>query len=937
MELERDLAVRIGVATGTVVVGDIVGEGASQEAAITGGTPNLAARLQEIAEPDSVVIAETTHALTGGIFELDDLGSRDLKGFVEPVRSWSVTGIRRTESRFDATRAERLTELIGRDEEMEILLRRWQRTKAGEGQIVLISGEPGIGKSRLVRELQDRIAGEPYYRLRNQCSPYHTNSALYPVIDQLERAARIETDDSADTKLDKLEALLSMSGQSVEHAVPLVGSLLSLSVGDRYPELNFSPQRRKEMTLQSLVDQVSGLAEREPVLFVFEDAHWIDPTTMELLELIIERAPDIAVLMLITYRPEFEAPWIGRSRITPMILSRLERSDCARMVERVWSVEGIPEDIRDRIANQTDGVPLFIEELTRSVLDSVVGSPDQTAAFNVPTTIQDSLEARLDHLGAAKEVAQIGAVIGRTFDFDLLMRVVPLEDEALRTNLNQLAGSGLVIARGNPPDATYTFKHALIQDTAYGSLLRDRRAELHGSIGAVLEREFPDTMETAPEILAHHFTEARIPEAGAKYWLRAGESAFRRSAMLEGSAHLEAGLGVADTLPPGQGRDELLVRLHLARASALRQSRGPMNLDVTKSYSKAYELSQGLEDSQLRFSASVSWLAANSAREESSNVLKHAQDLVSLAGSDSAQLGMAQMVLGEILLMQGRSEIAVPHLTQAAKLYDPSIHAITAIEYGRDFGVFSGSLHAIALAYLGYLDKALAVVRELVGQGEARQRSYFHLYALTFETFVLMLRRDTKDLIIAAENLIALAEQVGFLASVHSAQVQLIWAKSLINEYDNGAREVESVIKEMQTPLWLRPWYNAMLAKVYLREERYAEALNVVGETLTWSSECGIVHFDAGSLVIQGDACVGVELADRSKAESYYQKAIAVARSQSAKLIELRAATSLARLWHSLGKSTEARDLLAPVYGWFTEGFDTADLKEAKALLDELN
>lgn len=372
--LEHDLAVRIGVATGNVAVGDLIGEGASEEANVVGEAPNLAARLQAIAEPNTIVIGAATHRLAGGMFETVDLGAQNLKGFSDPVGAWRVLRASTSESRFQATRGEHLTDLIGREEELDTLLRRWQRAKKGEGQVVLISGEPGIGKSRLAQALQDKLISEPHTRLRYQCSPYHTNSALHPIIEQFERVAGFEAGDSPDVKLNKLEAALAKSGRPVDDTARLIASLLSIPTADRYPALNVSPQRQKELTLNALVDQLAGLAEQQPVLFVFEDAHWVDPTSQELLEMTVERVPDAAVLMLITHRPEFDAPWVGRSRVTPIILNRLERRDCALMVENVAKEFGIADELRDRIATQTDGVPLFIEELTKSVLETATGS-----------------------------------------------------------------------------------------------------------------------------------------------------------------------------------------------------------------------------------------------------------------------------------------------------------------------------------------------------------------------------------------------------------------------------------------------------------------------------------------------------------------------------------------------------------------------------------
>jgi class 3 adenylate cyclase len=594
----NDLAVRIGVATGNVAVGDLIGEGASEEANVVGEAPNLAGRLQGIAEPNMIVIGEATHTLAGGMFETTNLGAQNLKGFSDPVAAWAVLKARATESRFQATRGKHLTDLIGREEELGTLQRRWQRAREGEGQLVLISGEPGIGKSRLSQALQDAILDEPHTRLRYQCSPYHTNSVLRPIIEQFERVADMKQDDSPDVKLDKLENALARSGRPVEDAAPLIASLLSIPTDYRYPALNVSPQRQKEMTLEALVDQMVGLATQQPLLFMFEDAHWIDPTTRELLDLAIERVPDAAILMLITYRPEFDAPWVGRARVTPMILNRLEHRDCALMVENVARSFGIAGELRDRIAKQTDGVPLFIEELTKSVLETATG-PGTT--IEVPATLQDSLEARLDRLGTAKEVAEIGSAIGRTFDYDLLSRVTPMESAALESALAALVESGLATVRGAPPNAIYMFKHALVQDTAYASLLRDRRSQLHGRIAVALKEKFPEIDSTEPELLARHFTEAGQTEIAIAYWKRAGENCWERPAITEAIEHFGRGIELAQSLPDADKASRLELDLLTCLAPIIQAAHGWGGSESVDHHARAQSLARALNDTEKLF------------------------------------------------------------------------------------------------------------------------------------------------------------------------------------------------------------------------------------------------------------------------------------------------------------------------------------------------
>jgi len=458
------LQARVGIATGLVVVGDLIGEGSAQEQSVAGETPNLAARLQGLAEPETVVIAASTRRLVGDLFEVRDLGAVEIKGIAGPVPAWEVLRPSGVASRFEALRGSALTPLIGRDEEIDLLLRRWTRAKAGDGQVVLVSGESGIGKSRLTAELEERLGAEPHLHLRYFCSPYWRDSALYPFIDQLWHAAEFAHDDPPTAKLEKLDALLARS-EPPEDDVGLLADLMSLPASERHPLPNLSPQRKKERTLEALIRQLEGLAHRQPVLVVFEDAHWIDPTSRELLDLAVERVRNLPVLLVVTFRPEFQPPWTGQPQVTMLTLNRLDRHDRTALVEQIARGKALPNDVIDQIVDRTDGVPLFVEELTKSVLES--GVP----LVGIPTTLHDSLMARLDRSESVRRIAQIGAAIGREFSYSLLSSVSRLRDDELQTALARLVDSELVFQRGRPPDAVYAFKHALVRDAAHGSLL----------------------------------------------------------------------------------------------------------------------------------------------------------------------------------------------------------------------------------------------------------------------------------------------------------------------------------------------------------------------------------------------------------------------------------------------------------------------------------
>ena len=596
LKAQTALQTRVGIATGPVVVGDLIGFGASREQAIVGETPNLAARLQGVAEPNSVVIAESTSKLVGNLFELDDLGSQELKGIAGAVRAWHALRPASVESRFDALHATGLTELVGREEELELLLRRWSKAKSGEGQVVLLSGEPGIGKSRLTAALLERLANEPHTRLRNFCSPQHTDSALYPTIGQIERAAGFRHDDPPQVKLDKLDALLAQSSASPDDAA-LLSDMLSLPNDGRYPALELTPPERRQKTLEALVSQVATLARQNPVLMIFEDAHWADPTSLELFGRIIDKILDLNVLLIVTYRPEFDPPWIGRPHVTALTLNRLGKREIDAMIDRVTGNKALPESIREDIIERTDGIPLFVEEMTKAVLEAggqeaaeraVAAIPSPSVA--VPSSLNASLMARLDRLGSAKEVAQIGAVIGREFSHSLLAAVARKPEVELQSALDRLINAGLLFGQGLVPYVTYLFKHALVRDAAYGTLLREPRRGLHARIAETLESQFAEIAENQPEVLARHFTEAGISETAIQYWSKAGERALERSANAEAAAHLTSAIELIRVSPKGGGDSRLELRLQMALGSAARAIHGHAAPETLRVYTRARNL-----------------------------------------------------------------------------------------------------------------------------------------------------------------------------------------------------------------------------------------------------------------------------------------------------------------------------------------------------------
>ena len=715
---EVRLQARVGIATGPAVVGDLVGEGASREEAVVGDVPNLAARLQVLAEPGTVVISQATRRLIGGLFELDDLGPQRLKGFAEPLMAWRVAGEGRAEGRFEARQTTALTPLVGREEEIALLLRRWRQGQGGDGQVVLLSGEPGIGKSRLVRELRDRLAEEPHIRLLYQCSPHHTTSPLHPVIEQLERGAGFERNDPLEARLDKIETLLARGTNRLDEAVPLVAALLGLSTEERYPALDVTPQRQKQRTLEVLLDQLEGLAAGQPLLLVCEDAHWIDPTTWELLGLTIERIQRLAVLAIITFRPEFSSPWSGQPHVSALALSKLGRRDGAAMVEQVVGDKVLPDEVAAQIVAKTDGVPLFVEELTKTVLESgmlkdtgdryeLAGPP---APLAIPSTLHDSLLARLDRLAPVKEVAQIGAAIGREFSHALLAAVADRSEPELQAALDRLVSSELVFRRGTPPEATYSFKHALVQDAAYGTLLKSRRQQLHARIAKVLGEQFPETAEAEPELLAYHCTQAGLPAEAAAYWHSAGQRSLKSSATSEAAAQLTRGLEVLSSLPEGAERDRLELNLQVTLGGAQLAARGWAAPETGRAYGRARELCEQLGETRQAFPVLWGLTVFHINCGEPSKGREIAEQMLRLAEreNDVAAQVASHRALSAALYHLGEWLPARAQLEQVLMLYDAIPDRPPPSLYGADHRAMALAFLAPALYALGYPDQARA-------------------------------------------------------------------------------------------------------------------------------------------------------------------------------------------------------------------------------------
>ena len=953
LKTHAPLQTRVGIATGLVVVGDLIGSGASHEQAIVGETPNVAARLQGIAEPNSVVVAEGTRRLLGNLFELEDIGPQGLKGISGPVRAWTALRPATVESRFEAMHATGLTELVGRDEELDLLLRRWSKAKSGEGQVVLLSGEAGIGKSRLTAALLERLAAEPHTRLRSFCSPQHTDSALYPIIGQMERAAGLARDDKPQTKLNKLDTMLAQSSTSAQDAA-LFAEMLSLPNDGRYPALELTPQQRRQRTLEALVLQVAVLSRQNPGLMIFEDAHWTDPTSLEVFGRVMDRIPSLRVLLIVTFRPEFEPSWIGRPHVTALTLNRLGEREIAAMIDGVTGNKPLPESIRQDIIERTDGVPLFVEEMTKAVLEAESeGDARQTAAAipssasAVPASLYASLMARLDRLGPAKEVAQIGAAIGREFSHALLAAVVRKPEVELGSALDRLIAAALLFRQGVPPHASYLFKHALVQDAAYSTLLREPRRALHARIAETLEIHFAEIAESQPELLARHCAQAGLIEKAAAQWGKAGLRSLESSALVEAAEQLTHALNEIATLPTTPPLRREQIKLQVAFVIALMQTKGHAAPDTKASLEQARLFIEQAEalgefsgDPLLLFVVLYGFWAA-SFNAFSGDVLRElAAQFLALAEKQGTAppLLVAHRMMGSSLMMTGDIVESRAHYDRALALFKPAEHRPLATRFGQDVRTVILSYRPLALWLLGYPEAALADVDRAHKDAREVGQASTLMFALRFTTFAQIFCGNYAEANALVDELIVLADEKGAVYWKAGGIASRGHLLALAGKAADAIQMITSGIAELQSTgatVWA-PLHLSLLASARAQLGQVDDAWRTIGEAMTAIQTTKERWCEAEVNRIAGEIALRPPEPDAAKAEAHFERALAVARQQQAKSWELRAAMSLARLWRDQGKPQQARELLAPVYGWFTEGFDTLDLKEAKALLEEL-
>jgi class 3 adenylate cyclase/predicted ATPase len=944
------LAVRVGIATGVVVIGHTGDGDASQPRTAVGETPNEAARLLGLAEPNGIVISPLTRQLSGNAFVYEDLGERELKGIKAPVHVWGVAGLGTEESAQQGEHGERTPRLIGREEELGLLRRAWQQCREGRGQVVLLSGEPGIGKSALVAALlaQLRDEGVPCATIR--CSPYYTNSAFYPLIEYVKRLVGWQAGDSPEASLERLERTLERAGLPLEEYVTPFASLLSLPLpSGRYPALTLDAHQLKQRIVDSLIDWQFAAAEYQPAVTVWEDLQWADPSTLEYLSVLIDQVPTASLLLVLILRPEFAPPWTVRAHVTPITLNRLERSQIEDLTKVLGKGKAVPEEVLEHIVRKTDGVPLYVEELTKTILSSPVlrETPERyeltgpLSAVAIPATLQESLMARLDRLPSARQVAQLGAVLGREFAYEVLQDLQLIAHSEVDAGLTELVGGELLYQRGRVPRAKYIFKHALIQDAAYQSVLKRTRQQYHRHVAQVLEAHFPNLIETQPELLAYHYSGADMAAEAIAYWVKAAKRAVGSSAYQEALAHADAGMALLSRLAP-ESRVYPELQLQLLRANALLATRGYFAAETGEAFRLARTLcSQHSEYVNEIFPTLWGLYAYHVTRAEYPLALEAAHDVLQRAQrlGDPAMVVLGHRIVAPSLVLTGQPLAASEHLERVLEDYDPVRDRESASVYGVDFKSAACAWLAHSQFMLGYPDRALALAQESVNHAEKLQHAQSLAQGQYWLAFVHMGRGEPELTLQHARRAMNWSQKYGFPQWHELGKVQAGNALIHLGQVREGIGLIGSAISRSagMGMRFTRSFNLTMLAVGAARQKEWNEARSRLTEALEEVQATGERWYEAEMHRLRGDFLwreQGVSVA--SEVESHLHHALEVARDQHAKAWELRAAVSLARVWHSQGHTERARELLAPIYGWFKEGFDTLDVKRAKATLDQL-
>ena len=950
-----EIAVRIGISTGMVVVGEVVGEGLAQERTVIGEAPNVAARLQSVARRNGIVLGGLTKELAGDAFDYEDLGAQTLKGISGTVSAWGVTGLKgdgAADADADGTMGDApAPPLVGRDEETGLLHRAWQGTKEeGRGQVVTISGEAGIGKSVLIDGLKAEVRAEGLPQLTLRCSPYHTNSALYPLIEHFKRLARWQPEDGAAARLKKLEEMLGRYDQPLSETVPLMASLLSLTVPEgRYPPLALTSPQQKQQTQDMIIGITMEVAESQPFLLLCEDLHWADPSTLELFELLIEQAPTASLLMVLTARSEFVPPWPARSHITPITLNRLERPHSEVLLARIAGMKPLPAEVVDHIVTKTDGVPLYVEELTKTILASDIlrdtgerfELTGPLSSLAIPDTLQESLMARLDRLPQVRELAQLGSVLGREFAYEMITGLSTIDETTLRKGLGQLVEAELLYQRGRPPRAKYIFKHALIQDAAYQSLLKRPRQQYHLQVAQLLETRFPGTIEANPELVAHHYTEAGATEQAVAYWLKAGQRASQKSAHPEAIVHLRTGLdmlpGLAET--PERAKQTLAYLSTLGPVYMATQGYG--SSEAEQVFSRARELCQLVGDTEDICPVLFGIYLIALARAKYHESIDVAEELLEKAhrSQDSGGRSMGHVSLGVSLLHVGQQTLARPHFEQVITLHDPEKHLSLAHRYSLEPRTAAKAYLALALWLQGYPDQALEYGHQTIALIEQVEHPYTEARGLYWNTILYGFRREWPIVEKRAAAAMKSANKHGFALVSAAGQIMQGAAVAAGGQGSAGLKQINDGLDAYLATgaVFQRTYHLAVFAQALGAEGLQKEGLEALQNAADLVETTGERFYEAEIHRLKGELLLAASPQASPEAEACFHQALDVARHQETKSLELRAANSLACLWRTQGKCAEARELLAEIYGWFTEGHDTVDLKNAKGILDDLN
>jgi DNA-binding response OmpR family regulator/class 3 adenylate cyclase/predicted ATPase len=932
------LDVQIAIATGSVLMGG--------EHRLIGEPLLIAARLRITAPLNAVIVAGSTRKLLGGVFDCIELSSQ---GASEPVAAYRVTGRRAAKSRFEAKRIDKPTPLVGRQHELQQLLALWERAKAGSGQIALVCGEAGIGKSRVCEALLERVTQEQHTPIRYQCSPHHSGSPFHPIIKQLEESAGLGREHLPDVKLEKLEAMLSQARGLLPVDIALYAALLSIPIQGRYPPLELTPQRQKDLQISALIRQILSLADQQPLVIKLADAHWIDSSTLELFDRIVSSISSARVLVLVSFRPEFFTHWLEQSHVNLYRLNRLGRDQTRAIVMDVARGRQLPNEICEQIIDRTDGVPLFVEELTKAMLESellqATGNPDVTAGLvshlDIPMTLADSLTARLDRLGSAKEIAQIGAAIGREFSYRLVAAVASIPDDALETALAQIAGPELIFVRGEPPDSTYTFKHALVRDAAYATLLRTKRQHLHERIAHALEDHFPEVVETQPELVAHHLAQAGLTERAINYLQKAARRTIEQSANAEAIAHLTRARQLLQSLADSPARACIALDLQIMLGQAMIASHGYAARETREAFSQSRMLINDLTGTSQKFAILYGMWACSYVGGAFLQQKAAAAEFLAEAERhrDTAALGVAHRAIGTTCVIAGELMAGLRHLEQARELYDSARHAHLRYQYGQDIGVAALCYQSWVLWHLGYVNRASEVADEAMRSAEQLHHPHTLVYAICHaRIFMGLFQRQADNIQYWSELVISLSTEHGFSHWMNCGRIFQGWAAICDGDLDKGIKMLGAGIGAWRgtgSQLWL-PTFLALEAEAYAKAGYSDAALQTIDRALAVSEDTGECWAKPELLRNKANLLLTSGLTTPPEIEGLLTSGLAIARRQHERFFELRIACDLARIWQSQGRGSEALPLLRSVYDQFTEGFDRAELEQAKALIRNL-